>query len=58
MIPKSLPLWLAGDLSNLSTFSSNTNGAFFAINVSLICHHNTPFLPSMPFAVERELAAE
>ena len=39
---------LAGDLSNLSTFSKMQNGGSFAMIVSLICHHSTPFLPSMP----------
>ena len=48
--PKSLPLWLAGDFNNRSTFSNKTNLGFLASKVSLICHQSTPFFPSIPFA--------
>ena len=56
--PKSLPLCFAGDFNNLSTFSNNTNGGFFASKVSRIDHHKIPFFPSSPLEVANEDATE
>mgnify|MGYP002563752710 CR=1 FL=1 len=58
IIPKSLPLCFAGDLSKRSTFSNSTNGGCFASNVSLIDHQRTPFFPSKPFDVANDDATE
>ena len=57
-MPKSLPLCLAGDNNNLSTFSNKTNGGFLAFKISLIAHHKTPFFPSIPLLFERVWATE
>ena len=57
-MPKSLPLCLAGDNNNLSTFSSNTNGGCLTASISSIAHHKTPFFPSIPLLFDNVCATE
>ena len=49
----SRPRCLAGDFSSRSTFSKRQKGGRLAIMVSRICHHRTPFFPSIPWEEAR-----